>query len=145
MGDRRKERYVGKNSRGFTLIELMITLAIIAVLAAMAYPTYLDSIRTGRRADAMDALLTLQSLEEAYRANNTTYGSIAQIGGNANSVDGHYTVAITNTGATTYTLTATAVGDQANDADCAGANNMTLTITAADPRGVKAPADCWRT
>ncbi|MBL4712399.1 MAG: type IV pilin protein [Gammaproteobacteria bacterium] len=131
-------------NRGFTLIEVMIVLAIIAILAAVAYPSYQDQIRTARRSDAMDALLTLQNLQEKWRANNTTYGTLGDIGGSVNSVDGRYTVAVTGNTATAYILTVTAVGDQANDYSCAGGNNMTLTISAGNPRGVKAPATCWR-
>lgn len=130
-------------SRGFTLIELMIVVAIVAILAAVAYPSYLDSIRAARRADAMDAVLTLQNLQEKYRANNTTYGTLAQIGGSAASLDGYYTLTVTGNTATAYVLTATAVAgsSQASDTGC---TTPVLTVSAANPRGVKTPAACWK-
>ena len=133
----------GKQNCGFTLIELMIVVAIVAILAAVAFPSYQDSIRLARRSDAADGLMNLQGLQEKYRANNTTFGTLAQIGGAAASEDGFYTLTVGNNAATTYTLTATAVAGTTQAAD-AGCTAMTLTVAAATPRGVKAPAVCWR-
>ena len=131
--------------QGFTLIELMMVIAIVAILAAVAYPSYLDTIRKARRADAMDALLTLYNLQEKYRANNTTYGTLAEIGGSAASIDGRYDLAVSGVSATGFTLTVEAQGDQAYDTGCAGVGSeLTLTISAGNPRGVKTPAACWK-
>ncbi|MEZ0153241.1 MAG: type IV pilin protein [Candidatus Reddybacter sp.] len=132
-----------RRSLGFTLIELMIVIAIVAILAAVAYPSYLNSIRTARRADAMDAVLTLQNLQEKWRASNTTYGTLAEIGGDAASTDGHYTIGVSGNTATAYVLTATPTGSQAADTRCA---TMTLTVSAGSPRGVKdgTSGDCWK-
>ncbi|OUS09957.1 hypothetical protein A9Q89_12240 [Gammaproteobacteria bacterium 53_120_T64] len=134
-----------KRSAGFTLIELMIVIAIVAILAAVAYPSYLDSIRAARRADAMDGLLTLMNQQEKYRANNTLYGTMLQITGNATatSSDGYYTLTVTGNSATAYTLKATAVSgsSQAHDTGC---TIPTLTVSAGNPRGVKTPAACWK-
>jgi len=121
----------------------MIVVAIVAILAAIAYPSYQNSIRLARRADAADGLLNLQGLQEKYRATNTTFGTLAQIGGLAASVDGFYTLTVANNAATTYTLTATAVAGTTQAADV-GCTVLTLTVAAATPRGVKAPAVCWR-
>lgn len=132
---------VNRMDKGFTLIELMIVIAIVAILAAVAYPSYLDSIRQARRADAMDGLLDLQSQQEKWRANNTTFNDFAD----ALSIDGFYTLAVTDGSdtATGYTLTATAVAGTSQAADT-GCTVMTLTVTAATPRGAKTPAACWR-
>ncbi|PCJ34220.1 MAG: pilus assembly protein [Cellvibrionales bacterium] len=131
-------------NQGFTLIELMIVIAIVGILAAVAYPSYLDSIRKARRTDAMDGILTLQNLQEKWRANNTTYNDFA----NAASVDGYYTLAVTDgtDTATGYTLTATAVAGTSQAGDTVGTNCtvMTLTVLAATPGGAKTPAVCWR-
>ena len=61
------------NQKGFTLIEVMIVVAIIGILAAVAYPSYVDSIRKGKRAEARAALMNLLQQQERYFTQNNTY------------------------------------------------------------------------
>jgi type IV pilus assembly protein PilE len=106
-----------KRSFGFTLMELMITVAIIGILAAIAVPAYSKYVIQGKRSDAKAALLSAQLAQEKYRANNTTYGTLAQISVNTTSPGGYYTIAVSANTATAYTVTATPKSPFA-DSDC---------------------------
>ena len=123
---------------GFTLIELMIVIAIIGILAAVGYPAYSSSVKKGNRADGIDSLVSLAGRMEEYYLNNDTYVG-ATVGSSANSSDGLYTLAITAADAFTYTLTATPVK---GDAECGN-----LTLNSLGQKGVSAAgaavADCW--
>lgn len=92
--------------RGFTLIELMIALSVIAVLAAIALPIYNEQVRKSRRSEATTGLNQLALLQERWRANNPTYGTAAQIG-SAAVTSTFYAFAVTANTATSYTMTAT--------------------------------------
>jgi len=127
---------------GFTLIELMIAVAVVAILAAIAVPSYLESIRKSRRSDATTSLARIQLAQETYRLNNTSYGTLAALGLGATSTEGYYTLAISDNSATAYTATATAaVGkSQASDSGCTA---ITMTVTGGGNTISNTPATCW--
>ncbi len=106
--------------RGFTLIELMIVVAIVGILAAIAYPNYQDSVRKGRRNDGQTALLDAAQKMELYYARNAKY-SVKRSDSNidAASEEGYYnglTIEAGDTGiVSSYELTITATGGQAQD------------------------------
>jgi len=127
---------------GFTIIELLIVIVIIGIIAIIATGIYKSFALQSRRADGVNAILTLQLSEEQYRSTNSQYGSITQIGGSATSPQGYYSLVISNLGATTFTITATAQGTQANDS--AGSTSCaTLTLTVSSGTVTQTPTACW--
>lgn len=125
---------VEKKLSGMTLIELMIVVAIIGIIAAIAYPNFTDYVKQSRRADAMGELMKLQMAQEEYRLRNSSYATIADLGFTSSSE--FYTFSVSNIGAETYTLTATATGAQVSDTECA-----TMSINQNDQ---KTPTICWQ-
>lgn len=115
--DRVIEDSILSKSRGFTLIELMIVVAVVAILATIALPSYNEHVRKTRRAQAKaDMLEIAQMLERRF----TTNRSYAGFDGSAfnqspRTGDARYSIAIDPLTATTYTITSTALGGQAAD------------------------------
>jgi type IV pilus assembly protein PilE len=113
---------LARRQAGFTLIELLIALSLVAILLAVALPTFNDAQRKSRRTDAFNALNLGQSLEERWRSNNSAYGTASDLALASTSPSGYYAIAVSdgsNT-ATGYILTATAVSglSQAADTGC---------------------------
>ena len=137
------------NNKGFTLIELMIVVAIIGILASIAYPAYQDYVARAKRGDAKVELLSLQLAQEKYRANNITYGTLAQLGVVAAGVttmlaaEGDYNLTVSNITAATYMLTATRTGSQASDKCGNFSINQAGTKTIASAYGSYTVEDCW--
>lgn len=141
-------------TRGFTLLELMIAVAIIGILAAIAYPNYEEQVRKSRRAECTVALAGLASaMERHYTANGFSYEGAATGGGNTGSPAVYsttcpsgggpisYNLTITASSASTYSLSATPTGPQTGDR-CG-----TLTLNEMGVRGVTGAAadaaSCW--
>jgi type IV pilus assembly protein PilE len=139
-----------RSAAGFTLIELMIVVAVISILAAVAYPSYQESVRKSKRTEARALLVDAAARQERYYADNNTYTATVTSGGlgysSATSATGIYSLSIVvtpascSTACTGYTLTATAAGAQAADAACA-----TLTLTSAGTKGYTGTASAYTT
>ena len=144
-----------KKQHGYNLVELMIVVAIIGIIAAIAYPSYTEQVRKSRRADCSGALTSLGSSMERYFTVNNTYLEAADGGKDTGEpavyattcpVDGgtaNYNLTISAATASTYTVQAAPIGAQTKD-KCG-----TLTLTSTGRKGVTGAStgitwqDCW--
>ena len=134
--------------RGFTLMELMIVVAIIGILAAIAFPAYQSQAKKGNRAEGKSAVLkTAQALERYFTVNNTYVTNLTTLGmptfSGDDSAGSKYDLQIVPGGAgitTSFTVKAT---PRFVDAECG-----TLTYTQAGQKGMELASEstvskCW--
>ena len=133
-----------EKQRGFSLIELMIAVAVVGLIASIAYPSYLDYVRKANRAEAQGSILELaQWMEREFTVNGTyrpggadptlPFTSSPQDGGTTT-----YVFTLSNMSASTFTITGTAQGDQAND-ECGD-----ISVTQTGSRSsTGSGTDCW--
>ncbi|MGH8294044.1 MAG: type IV pilin protein [Steroidobacteraceae bacterium] len=143
-------------AHGFTLIELVIAIVVVAILAAIAIPSYRHAIEKSRRTDARTAVLDLAAREQRYYGTQNSFTTVfadlgyAPAGQMPTSVtvgSGYYTVALGPAIATdppTFTVTATATGAQLDDTGC---RTFTVDNTglqkAYDSSGNDNTTTCW--
>ncbi|WP_160060345.1 type IV pilin protein [Psychromonas sp. L1A2] len=131
-------------SMGFTLIELLIAIAIVGILASIAYPSYKGVLEKTRRQEAIRTLLEASQLMESYYAMNLNYsgaisgGVITSFTENDDFSELYTLTGVAVAGSSSYTLSATPIttGVQSDD-ECG-----TLTITHTGSTGADT-SDCW--
>jgi type IV pilus assembly protein PilE len=141
--------------KGFTLIEMMVVVAILGILAMIALPAYQDSIRKGKRADAKGALMSFAGAMERHFTSNGTYLGAGTTGGNTGAptifsttspVDGgtaSYNLTISAVTASTFTLNAEATGGQAGDGDMQLTNTGVRRWDSDDSGGYGSSENTW--
>jgi len=137
---------------GFSLLELLITLSIIAIIAAVAYPAYQQHLSTARRSEGQVALLELaQKMERYYAEHNSFIGASLESVGSAttsgdNPKEAYYQLAVSNTTATSFEIIATPTAAQMNQDKRCGI----LAINELGQKGIlkngqsfEAAPSCW--
>jgi len=148
----RNRRLLRNRLAGVTLIELMVVLAVVAILGSLATTSYRRYMLRSNRTDAMTALLQIQVAQEKFFLQNNSYATtVAQaaapppgglgVGITAGGVttNGFYVVTFSNATATTYTATATATGAQVQDTTC-----PSFSINESGLRTPATSTRCWR-
>jgi len=138
-----------KNSKGFTLIELMIAVVVISIIAAIAYPSFMEQIKKARRSDAKQSLMAVAAKLEQFYQDNKGYPTVANMarlgygGTTFTSPEDYYTISFNGAPtSTSYSIQADpAATSQAADTGCAifrldhlGVKSVTGTLSA---------AKCW--
>lgn len=124
---------------GFTLIEMMITVAVVSILAAIAYPSYQDQVRKSRRAEAQSLLMDISTRQQQRLLDVRNYAaSTAELNVSVpSSMAPHYSITMAAPASTPPSFTATATPKPGQDKDKCG----TMTLNNA---GAKTPASgCW--
>jgi type IV pilus assembly protein PilE len=130
-------RGVRRRVCGFTLIELMVTVLVVAILASIAVPSYLQQVRKSRRSSAKSTMMDIANREQQYLLASRTYADTPALLATGytvpSEVSAYYTWQVAGVTATTFTITFTATGTQAADGG-------PLTL---DQSGHRLPASLW--
>lgn len=136
---------------GFTMVELACVLVAVALLAALALPSFVDALRRARRSEATAALQQLQLAEERWRTDHASYTlALGDLGLPALTSSGYYAIAITAADDQGFTADASAAATQLADAACsvielvqAGGRVGYASLDASGHLSTASPDPCW--
>lgn len=136
-------------ARGFTLVELLVTLALLGLLAALIWPSYSQHLRRMRRIDAQTSLEALHLAQTRWRSQRGEFTDSLQALGwpTDRSLDGHYRLQILAADSEGFTLQAIPIGSQAQDEDCSPIRLQLVqraTLLRSAGRSGQGDRTCWR-
>ncbi len=139
------------NSKGFTLLEILLVFLVVGIVAALALPTYRDIILKANRSDAIISLLRLSTLlEQFYLSHNKYADDFSELITGVKSGEfyisegGHYSIMYASTSeGVGWNLVATAIGEQAKDIDCAKLTMSSLGVKSALNKNDDLNSLCW--
>lgn len=145
---------MSRQDHGFTLIELMIVVAIVGILAAIAYPSYQEYVRRGNRAEARATMMDIAQMQERFFSSNNVYQAIVappaappagwkNWSGSSGAVKYNISVAVVNPAAGvpgSFTITATPAAGYA-DPKCTNMTLDNLNTKTSTPKGIDY---CWK-
>lgn len=138
--------------KGFTLLELLITMVIIAILTAIAIPNYQQYVQKARRTEATTALYRVAgALEKYFLSTNEYTADISKLSGHGLHASGSswltegafYSVIVSDDGTTPPQVVATAIGPQAADTECTSFTYALTGTRTATGSGTDPTAECW--
>jgi type IV pilus assembly protein PilE len=131
--------HLPRPSRGFTLIELAMVLAVVGILSAVAVPSYQAHLAKARRSEAVTALTRLQLAQESFRANHGSYALALPLLRGLGVPLTHYRIELAAAHANGYTARATALAEAPLGDGC-----RQLSLTVADGLPTVGPTErCW--
>lgn len=141
-----------RKHNGFTLLELMVTISIVGITAAIALPTYRESVLKTNRSDAQISMTGLATLQERFYFTHNRYtGDFADLIAGAQPGDpviserGHYSIALAaSANGREWTMEATAINKQAEDHNCAKMAVTSKGQKTSFDSSAAASTDCWK-
>ncbi len=130
--------------RGVTLIEMVIVVAILMLVAALVYPNYADRALRAKRVDAKSALLSAAAEQEKFFLRNNEFATTLDQLGITETDNDYYLLTLNRDTPTTYEITATAQGAQANDTKCETFTINQIGQRTATGDSVDSNKKCWQ-
>jgi type IV pilus assembly protein PilE len=131
-----------RNARGFTIIEILIVVAVIGILSAIAFPSYNNYVMRSKISEAVGNLSDMRAKMEQYFLDNRTYVNACEAGTVAPLPTGKYfSYACSNLTGSTYKVTATGMAEMSAFVFSIDQNNVRATEGV--PAGWTASASCW--